>query len=96
MAPHCSHQRGSTVFFNFSFPHCTTKESEKNSKFSKKKNIEALVISIKKTTQVTLWTTEQLLIIIWRRKELSNLDRLKGFSMYLGGNCRWVPLLTIA
>ena len=39
---------------------------------------------------------EALVIIIWRRKELSNLDNLKGFSMYLGGNCRWVPLSTIA
>ena len=35
-------------------------------------------------------------IIIWRRKELSNLDSLKGFSMYSGGNCRWVPLSAIA
>ena len=35
-------------------------------------------------------------IIIWRRKELSNLDNLKGFSMYLGRNFRWVPLSTIA
>ena len=39
---------------------------------------------------------EALVIFIWRRKELSNLDNLKGFSMYLGGNCRWVPLSTIA
>ena len=39
---------------------------------------------------------EALVIIIWRGKELSNLDNLKGFSMYLGGNCRWVPLSTIA
>ena len=39
---------------------------------------------------------EALLIFIWRRKELSNLDNLKGFSMPLGGNCRWVPLSTIA
>ena len=39
---------------------------------------------------------EVLVTIIWRRKELSNLDNLKGFPMYLGGNCRWVPLSTIA
>ena len=39
---------------------------------------------------------EALVIFIWRRKELSNLDNLKGFSMYLGENCRWVPLSTIA
>ena len=39
---------------------------------------------------------EDLVIIIWRRKKLNNLDNLKGFSMYLGGNCRWVPLSTIA
>ena len=39
---------------------------------------------------------EALVIIIWRRKELSNLDNLKGCSMLLGGNCRWVPLSTIA
>ena len=37
------------------------KESEKISKFSKKNNIEALVISIEKTTQVALWMTELLL-----------------------------------
>ena len=30
-------------------------------------------------------------IIIWCRKELSDLDSLKGFSIYLGGNCRGCP-----
>ena len=39
---------------------------------------------------------EALVTILRRRKELSNLDNLKGFSMYLGGNCPWVPLSTIA
>ena len=39
---------------------------------------------------------EALVTILRRRKELSNLDNLKGFSMYLGENCRWVPLSTIA
>ena len=39
---------------------------------------------------------EALVIIIWCRKELSNLDNLKGFSLCLGGNRRWVPLSTIA
>ena len=62
----------------FGYETVIEKESEKNSKFSKKNSIEALVI------------------IIWRGKELSNLDNLKGFSMYLGGNCRWVPLSAIA
>ena len=37
------------------------KESEKISNFWKKNNIEARVISIKKTTQVALWMTEHLL-----------------------------------
>ena len=37
------------------------KESEKISKFSTKKNFEALVISIEKNTQVALWMTEQFL-----------------------------------
>ena len=31
------------------------------------------------------------LIIIWHRIEFTNLDSLKVFSMYLGGNCRWGP-----
>ena len=30
MAQCWSHQRGSTVFFNFSFPHCRTKNKKKN------------------------------------------------------------------
>ena len=29
MAQRWSHQRGSTVFFNFSFPHCRTKNKKK-------------------------------------------------------------------
>ena len=37
------------------------KESEKNFEILEKNNIEALVISIEKTTQVALWMTEQLL-----------------------------------
>ena len=61
-----------------------------------KNDIEALVISIEKTTQVALHTEPYSIFSLWRREELSNLDSLKGFSMYLGGNCRWVPLSTIA
>ena len=37
------------------------KASEKNFKILEKNNIEALVISIEKTTQVALWMTEHLL-----------------------------------
>ena len=35
-------------------------------------------------------------VIIWRRKELSDLDSLRGFLKYLGENCRWVPLSAIS
>ena len=40
---------------------CNREGIRKNFKIFKKNNIEALVISIEKTTQVSLWMTEQLL-----------------------------------
>ena len=75
---------------------CNREEIRKKLKILEKNNIEALVISIERTTQVVLVNDRTAVIIIWRRKELSNLDSLKGFSMHLRGNCLWVPLSTIA
>ena len=46
----------------FGYKTCNREGIRKNFKILKKKNnIEALVISIEKTTQVALWMTEQLL-----------------------------------
>ena len=46
---------------NFGYKTCNREGIRKNFKILKKNNIEALVISIEKTTQVALWMTEQLL-----------------------------------
>ena len=45
----------------FGYKTCNREGVRKNFKILKKHNIEALVISIEKTTQVALWMTEQLL-----------------------------------
>ena len=45
----------------FGYKTCNGEGIRKNFKILKKNNIEALVISIEKTTQVALWMTEQLL-----------------------------------
>ena len=45
----------------FGIRNCNREEIRKNFKILEKNNIEALVISIEKTTQVALWMTEQLL-----------------------------------
>ena len=45
----------------FRIQNCNREGIRKNFKILEKNNIEALVISIEKTTQVALWMTEQLL-----------------------------------
>ena len=45
----------------FGIRNCNREGIRKNFKILEKNNIEALVISIEKTTQVALWMTEQLL-----------------------------------
>ena len=45
----------------FGIRNCNRESIRKKFKILEKKNIEALVISIEKTTQVALWMTEQLL-----------------------------------
>ena len=62
---------------------------------SRKNNIVALIISIEKSP-VSQWMTRIVVIIIKRRIEFSNLDSLKVFSMYLGGNCSWVGLCQLS
>ena len=71
----------------FGYKTCNRAGIRKKFKILLKHNIEALVIAIEKTTQVALWIDRTVVIIILRHKELSDLDSLKGFSMYLGGNC---------
>ena len=62
-----------------------------------KNNSEALLYNLHRKDYSSCRVDERtVVIIIWHRKELSNLDNLEGFSMYLEGNCRWVPLSTIA
>ena len=86
------HMKGIKIF---GYEIVVEKESEKISKFSKKIIGNPCNFDRKEYSSCPL-DDRTVFIIIWRRIEVSNLDRQKGFSMYLGGNCRWVPLSTIA
>ena len=74
----------------FGIQNCNREGIRKKFKILEKNNIEALVIRSDDRT---------VFIIIRHRKELSNLDSLKGFSMYLLGapiNYRLtLPLLSL-
>ena len=74
---------------------CNREGIRKKFKILKKNNIEALVISIEKTTQVALVDDRTVFIIIWRSKRVFNVFRRK-LSLGAPVNYRLtLPLLSL-
>ena len=71
------------------------KESEKKIKILGKKESSCSPCNFDRKDSSCPVYDRTVVIITWRRIEFSNLDSLKVFSVYLGGNNRWVPLSTI-
>ena len=79
----------------FGYKTCNREGIRKNFKILKKNNIEALVISIEKTTQVALVDDRTVFIIIWRSKRVFNVFRRK-LSLGAPVNYRLtLPLLSL-
>ena len=74
---------------------CNREGIRKNFKILQKNNIEALVMSIERTTQVTLVDDRTVVIIIWRPKRVFNVFRRK-LSLGVPVNYRLtLPLLSL-
>ena len=79
----------------FGYKTCNREGIRKNFKILQKNNIEALVISIEKTTQVALVDDRTVAIIIWRPKRVFDVFRRK---LSLGAPVNYhltLPLLSL-
>ena len=79
----------------FGYKTCNREGIRKKFKILKKNNIEALVVSIEKTTKVALVDDRTVVIIIWRPKRVFNVFRRKLSLGAPVNYCLTLPLLSL-